>query len=84
MGDAFADPTRIELLDLLQNKTGFERGILGCSGSDSVEAALKTARIATGRTKYSHLDEVIMDLPLDLFLRQITKQNLSRLLSNLG
>ena len=51
MGDAFADPTRIELLDLLQKKTGFERGILGCSGSDSVEAALKTARIATGRTK---------------------------------
>ena len=51
MGDAFADPTRIELLDLLQQKTGFERGILGCSGSDSVEAALKTTRIATGRTK---------------------------------
>ena len=51
MGDAFADPTRIELLDLLQQKTGFERGILGCSGSDAVEAALKTARIATGRNK---------------------------------
>jgi len=49
MGDAFPDPMRIQLLEILAEKTGLDRGILGCSGSDAVDAALKTARIATGR-----------------------------------
>ncbi len=49
MGDAFPDPTRIALLERLAGLTGLDRGILGCSGSDAVDAALKTARIATGR-----------------------------------
>ena len=49
MGDAFPDPTRIRLLEALAEKTGLDHGILGSSGSDAVEAALKTARIATGR-----------------------------------
>ena len=51
MGDAFPDPKRIELLERLAEKTGLDRGILGCSGSDAVDAALKTARMATGRDK---------------------------------
>jgi 4-aminobutyrate aminotransferase/(S)-3-amino-2-methylpropionate transaminase len=51
MGDAFPDPRRIELLERLAEKTGLDRGIFGCSGSDAVDAALKTARIATGRDK---------------------------------
>ena len=51
MGDAFPDPRRIELLDALAEKTGLARSILGSSGSDAVEAALKTARMATGRDR---------------------------------
>ncbi len=49
MGDAFPDPTRVALLERLAGLTGLARGILGCSGSDAVDAALKTARVATGR-----------------------------------
>jgi len=49
MGDAFPDRRRIELLEVLAEKTGLERAILGSSGSDAVEAALKTARLASGR-----------------------------------
>lgn len=50
MGDAFPDPRRIELLERLSDLTGLDNAILGSSGSDAVEAALKTARIATGRS----------------------------------
>lgn len=49
MGDAFPDPVRIQLLERLATISGMDRAILGSSGSDAVEAALKTARIATGR-----------------------------------
>lgn len=49
MGDAFPDPRRIELLERLAELTGLDHGILGSSGSDAVEAALKTARMASGR-----------------------------------
>jgi 4-aminobutyrate aminotransferase-like enzyme len=49
MGDAFPDAQRIRLLEQLAKWTGMDHGILGSSGSDAVEAALKTARIATGR-----------------------------------
>jgi len=50
MGDAFPDTQRIKLLELLSEKTGLDRAILGSSGSDGVEAALKTGRIMSGRT----------------------------------
>ena len=50
MGDAFPDRRRIELLELLADKTGLDRSILGSSGSDAVEAALKTGRLASGRS----------------------------------
>ena len=49
MGDAFPDRARIDLLDALTARVGFERAILGLSGSDAVDAAIKTARLATGR-----------------------------------
>ena len=49
MGDAYPDPQRILLLEALARRTGLDRAILGTSGSDAVEAALKTARLATGR-----------------------------------
>jgi len=49
MGDAFPDAQRIRLLEHLAKKTGLKHGILGSSGSDAVEAALKTARLASGR-----------------------------------
>ncbi len=51
MGDAFPDPTRIALLERLAALSGLDRGILGCSGSDAVDAALKTAKMATGRDR---------------------------------
>lgn len=49
MGDAFPDTTRVRLLERLAELTGMDHGILGSSGSDAVEAALKTARIASGK-----------------------------------
>lgn len=51
MGDAFPDAQRIALLERLTALTGYDRAILGSSGSDAVEAALKTARQATGRDR---------------------------------
>lgn len=51
MGDAFADPSRIELLELLASiAPAFPKGILGCSGADAVQAALKTAALKSGRS----------------------------------
>ena len=51
MGDAFADGSRVELLELLASfAPALPKGILGCSGADAVQAALKTAALATGRT----------------------------------
>lgn len=51
MGDAFPDVTRIALLERLAGiaPPGLEVAILGLSGADAVEAAVKTAVIATGR-----------------------------------
>ena len=49
MGDASPDPRRVLLLERLAALTGLDHSILGSSGSDAVEAALKTARVATGR-----------------------------------
>ena len=51
MGDAFPDPRRIELMERLCALTGQDRVIFGSSGSDAVEAALKTALLATGRSR---------------------------------
>ncbi|MCB9760396.1 MAG: aminotransferase class III-fold pyridoxal phosphate-dependent enzyme [Alphaproteobacteria bacterium] len=49
MGDVYPDPNRIRLLEALARHTGLPQAILGSSGSDAVEAALKTARVASGR-----------------------------------
>lgn len=51
MGDAFPDPRRIELMEALCARTGLDRVLFGTSGSDAVEAAIKTARLATGRDR---------------------------------
>lgn len=56
MGDAYPDPQRILLMEKLALLTGLDRTILGCSGSDSVEAAIKTAKIATGRDRILGFD----------------------------
>ncbi|MEC8193697.1 MAG: aspartate aminotransferase family protein [Myxococcota bacterium] len=50
MGDAFPDTNRIVLLERLAELTGLDRAILGSSGSDGVEAALKTGRMLSGRS----------------------------------
>ena len=47
MGDAYPDPQRIKLMEHLCERTGMDRAILGLSGSDAVEAAIKTAVVAT-------------------------------------
>lgn len=51
MADVFPDERRVELLEALCAVSGMDRVILGSSGSDAVEAAVKTARVATGRTR---------------------------------
>jgi 4-aminobutyrate aminotransferase-like enzyme len=56
MGDAFPDPRRIELMERLCALTGQDRVIFGSSGSDAVEAALKTAVLATGRKRILTFD----------------------------
>ena len=52
MGDAWPDDTRIRLLERLAGVTpaGLDVAILGLSGSDAVEAAVKTAILATKRS----------------------------------
>lgn len=52
MGDAFPDATRIELLRELSEAAPGPLGhaILGLSGADTIDAAVKTAVLATGRT----------------------------------
>jgi 4-aminobutyrate aminotransferase/(S)-3-amino-2-methylpropionate transaminase len=50
MGDAYPDTTRIELLERIAELTGLDRAILGSSGSDGVEAALKTGRMLSGKS----------------------------------
>jgi len=51
MGDAWPDATRIRLLEALAAVAppGLDVAILGLSGSDAVEAAVKTGVLATGR-----------------------------------
>lgn len=52
MGDVHPATVKVELLEALARRFpggGAARAILGSSGSDAVEAALKTALIATGR-----------------------------------
>lgn len=51
MGDAFPDCRRVELMEALCERTGMDRAILGTSGSDAVDAAIKTAVIATKRSQ---------------------------------
>lgn len=51
MGDAFPDIRRIELMERLCALSKLDRVLFGCSGSDAVEAAIKTALLATNRQK---------------------------------
>ena len=50
MGDAYPDETRIRCMEMLCRRTGLDRVLFGSSGSDAVEGAVKTARMATGRS----------------------------------
>lgn len=52
MGDAFPDATRIAMLDALAAAApeGLGHAILGLSGADAIDAAIKTGVLATGRT----------------------------------
>ncbi|WP_018291766.1 aspartate aminotransferase family protein [Verrucomicrobium sp. 3C] len=57
MGDVHPSAGKVELLSSLSRLTfeawgkGEAKSILGCTGSDAVEAAMKTAFLATGRPK---------------------------------
>lgn len=52
MGDAWPDDTRIRLLERLAGLAppGLTVALLGLSGSDAIDAAVKTALLSTGRT----------------------------------
>ncbi|MCO4743951.1 MAG: aspartate aminotransferase family protein [Proteobacteria bacterium] len=58
MGDASPDITRIRLLEALSERTpeGLDVALLGSSGSDAVDAAVKTAVLATGRSRVIAFD----------------------------
>jgi len=52
LGDVYPADVKVALLEALARRYpggGPARAVLGCSGSDAVEAALKTALVATGR-----------------------------------
>ena len=57
-GDAWPDITRAKLLKKLLSitPTGLDLAILGLSGSDAVEGAIKSACLVTGRTKVLAFD----------------------------
>ena len=59
MGDAWPDITRIQLLERLSDIAPgtLSVSILGLSGSDAVDAAIKTAVLATGRTGVLTFDQ---------------------------
>ncbi len=85
MGDAFPDPRRIELMDTLATRTAMDRVILGTSGSDAVDAAVKTAVVATGRHRILAFDGAYHGLafgPLASlgYLRHTMRQPFERLL----
>ena len=65
-GDAWPDITRATLLKKLLNITpeGLDLAILGLSGSDAVEGAVKSACLATGRTKVLAFDGAYHGLQL--------------------
>lgn len=52
MGDVHPTRLKVELLEELARRTpgDLQQSILGCSGGDAVEAALKTARVYTGKS----------------------------------
>lgn len=56
MGDVFADVQRIQLMERLASLTGMPRVCLGTSGSDAIEIAVKTAILATGRSRIVAFD----------------------------
>ncbi len=51
MGDVHPNPAKIELMERIASLTppGLDMSLLGTSGGDAVEAAIKTARLATGK-----------------------------------
>jgi 4-aminobutyrate aminotransferase/(S)-3-amino-2-methylpropionate transaminase len=57
MGDAYPDETRIRCMEALCARTGLDRVLFGSSGSDAVEGAVKTARMATGRSTVVAFEE---------------------------
>lgn len=58
MGDVHPSDAKIKLLELLAKITPYTspKSLLGLSGSDAVESAMKTAILATGRSKFIAFD----------------------------
>ena len=72
MGDAYPDASRIALLERLAAVTpgDLSASILGLSGSDAVDAAIKTAVLATGRTGVLTFDRAYHGLSLGVLALQ--------------
>lgn len=51
MGDVHPNPAKVELMERIAARTpaGLDISLLGTSGGDAVEAAIKTTRLATGK-----------------------------------
>lgn len=79
MGDAFPDLARIRLLEALADATPGDLSVslLGLSGADAVDAAVKTARLATGRDGVLTFDGAYHGLALGVLGLQRYKQSFS-------
>lgn len=80
MGDAFPDATRIRLLRALAGVTpeGLDVSLLGLSGSDAVDAAIKTAVLATGKTGVLAFDRGYHGLALGVLALQGYKPSFTK------
>ena len=77
MGDAYPDASRIALLERLATVTpgDLSASILGLSGSDAVDAAIKTAVLATGRTGVLTFNRAYHGLSLGVLALQAYNAN---------
>lgn len=87
MGDMYPSESKIKLLELLAKITPYTspKSMLGLSGSDAVEIAMKTAVLATNRSKFISFDGAYHGVhlaPLNLNHTKHFTDNFKSLLTN--